>query len=652
MNSTKKNSEFGGVKKKLTAAIAMLLVATIMMVSSTYAWFTLSTAPEVTGITTSVGANGNLEMALTNRTTFISPDDIKSNVGDSTSATVTKNLTWGNLVDLSDEAYGLEGVKLNPARLNVSGDADAGYVVQAAPLATPEYGADGRVSQLVANTSGGAYNGTDGTYSAADEPHGVLAIGNASGMSVAQIDMRNAKSAVSTNMMLASNKAAQTLNTYGAALGQIAINQALNGKDSFAPADMKAVSDTIDGLEKAVGYIESALKNAVIAYATTQKSYVHLTTESVSFTSGEGGAKITVAGQEVSYAGAASDAVAAYLTLVSNVSSAKNSIPATADSYTWEQIKTPLEKVMNPANMKLNGYTISQAKGDQQSAFISSVMGNGLRIAMPTGSGAFADVADFTGSYSANVTIKQVDYETIHLKDVGVSIEAQTTRDAAYLVAISTALKGMNAQTPDGDTSTTNLTDFYGYSIDLAFRTNAADSKLRLQTEAANRIYSGEQNEEVMGNGCTMTFKSTSTTFTDTQVKSLMQAIRVVFMDSDRKVLGVATLDEDTAVTTAAGIQETLTLKNYTIADGKITIGETDRENQELVSLTQNKAKVITALVFLDGDKVENKDVANAAQSMSGTLNLQFSSTATLTPMDYTPLKQSNSTGTNGQGGN
>lgn len=89
---------------------------------------------------------------------------------------------------------------------------------------------------------------------------------NASGMSVAQIDMRNAKSAVSTNMMLASNKAAQTLNTYGAALGQIAINQALNGQDSFAPADMKAVSDTIDGLEKAVGYIESALKNAVIAY--------------------------------------------------------------------------------------------------------------------------------------------------------------------------------------------------------------------------------------------------------------------------------------------------------------------------------------------------------------------------------------------------
>ena len=52
------------MKSKLMAAVCMLLVSSIMMVSSTYAWFTLSTAPEVTGITTQVGANGNLEMAL------------------------------------------------------------------------------------------------------------------------------------------------------------------------------------------------------------------------------------------------------------------------------------------------------------------------------------------------------------------------------------------------------------------------------------------------------------------------------------------------------------------------------------------------------------------------------------------------------------
>ena len=52
------------IQKKLSAAILMLLVSSIMMVSSTYAWFTLSTAPEVKGIQATIGGNGNLEIAL------------------------------------------------------------------------------------------------------------------------------------------------------------------------------------------------------------------------------------------------------------------------------------------------------------------------------------------------------------------------------------------------------------------------------------------------------------------------------------------------------------------------------------------------------------------------------------------------------------
>ena len=46
------------LKKKLSAALAMLLIATLLMTTTTFAWFVLSTAPEVTGIETKVGANG------------------------------------------------------------------------------------------------------------------------------------------------------------------------------------------------------------------------------------------------------------------------------------------------------------------------------------------------------------------------------------------------------------------------------------------------------------------------------------------------------------------------------------------------------------------------------------------------------------------
>ena len=54
------------LKHKLISATAMLLISAIMMVSSSYAWYVLSTAPEVSNIKTQVGANGALEIALLN----------------------------------------------------------------------------------------------------------------------------------------------------------------------------------------------------------------------------------------------------------------------------------------------------------------------------------------------------------------------------------------------------------------------------------------------------------------------------------------------------------------------------------------------------------------------------------------------------------
>ena len=54
------------LKHKLISATAMLLISTIMMVSTSYAWYVLSTAPEVSNIKTQVGANGALEIALLN----------------------------------------------------------------------------------------------------------------------------------------------------------------------------------------------------------------------------------------------------------------------------------------------------------------------------------------------------------------------------------------------------------------------------------------------------------------------------------------------------------------------------------------------------------------------------------------------------------
>lgn len=53
-----------GIKAKLMAATSLLLVSAILLSLTTYAWFILSTAPEVTEMQTTAGANGALEIAL------------------------------------------------------------------------------------------------------------------------------------------------------------------------------------------------------------------------------------------------------------------------------------------------------------------------------------------------------------------------------------------------------------------------------------------------------------------------------------------------------------------------------------------------------------------------------------------------------------
>lgn len=131
------------MKEKVAGAVLMLIMAAAMMTSVTFAWLTLSSNPEATGIDTTVVANGNLEIAL-------SPEDGsvpgKSAAGDSSAAkgnSLTKaNVTWGNLVNLSDQSYGLEKITLRPAALNGT----SGLLNN--PLYGVAYGEDGRITEM------------------------------------------------------------------------------------------------------------------------------------------------------------------------------------------------------------------------------------------------------------------------------------------------------------------------------------------------------------------------------------------------------------------------------------------------------------------------------------------------------------------------
>ena len=155
------------VVKKLYAAVSMVLVAALLMTATSYAWLVLSQAPEVSNVTTTVGANGNLEIAL-------GKNIGESAIGDSFNKNdvTIANRTWGNLIDLTDESYGLQAITLRPAILNSAG----GAINMLHPFAAPVYGADGRVQYIYANNMfAGTYNGSQ--FITTPNDYGVHGIG-------------------------------------------------------------------------------------------------------------------------------------------------------------------------------------------------------------------------------------------------------------------------------------------------------------------------------------------------------------------------------------------------------------------------------------------------------------------------------------------
>ena len=145
-----------------------------------------------------------------------------------------------------------------------------------------------------------------------------------------------------------------------------------------------------------------------------------------------------------------------------------------------------------------------------------------------------------------------------------------------------------------------------------------------------------------------MTFESVkdngNAVLQDVQVQRLMEAIRVVFFNPDTgDIYGYAIPGDFTVEggkTTGKLVLQTATLDDET---GKLSFTP-KADDADLMDLQQNTATKISVLVYLDGDTVDNSMVANAASSITGSLNLQFKSSATLIPMENSTLKQGKTT--------
>lgn len=673
-----------GIRSKLTAAIVMLLVATILMVSTTYAWFTLSTAPEVTGITTNVGANGNLEMMLLNKLSFQSTADdlgVISDVGDSSAV---KDLTeanekWGNLVDLSDASYGLDDIVLLPARLNLTNAAALDGTV----LLAPSYGTDGRVIEVNTATYSGAYEDHSWIYKDLADHAGVRAIGTSSGVTQRLSAYRTAKTAVASYVSSAKNTAVNSLVANGQTLANIVVRHAVtdNGSDTYTLDEVKALQTMINALDQANTDAGKAIVSAVLANSLSANQTTELTDEQVTalVNACATATPSTVASIEnVVLPGGFDAAKTQWEANNTVILDAKGKVDALVnenkESYTYAEITPVINNLIEKDHTTVAGVK-NPTRADMQK-LIDNITAAGMTVVMEMedGAGIYADLAKLIGDFTASGFKVTVNYNSMI---VTANVVIKTIGHDNPLIIPGLVYGAAPEETVGGEGTKTVLADTYGYALDFGFRTNAPSSNLLLQTDAAQRVYSDATAPNTQGGGSYMQFTSNNVrTFSVEEVRALMSAIRVVFVSptdaeaSGYDVLGVAklditgTLDENSGITTytggkvidangtvladgadgGAGIKADLLLYNYTYENGVFTVGEAKDKNSAITALDQNVAKKVTAIVYIDGDIVDNTMVANAAESMSGKLNLQFSSDATLKPMENTNVRQEGGT--------
>lgn len=687
MVNEKQTKRERNIKSKLMAAIAMLLVSSIMMVSTTYAWFTLSTAPEVTGITTNIASNGNLEIAL-------SPaSGMGTDVKDANTNTTTwqlKNLTWGNLVDLSDtqdHSYGLADLTLAPAQLAMSGDAANGFALGDNALATPAYGSDGRISNLLTNAyiAGKPVDST--AYSSKDADYGIRAVGTASGMSAQAAKLRSAASAIGTYANAAVAVASNSLTANGDSLAAMLVMHAeagsgtdtTNNYAAYVPALVTLTSD----LNAALTNIDEALRASLAAAAATiddetafntaieniegktDGKYNKTLSELVDMADGLGFSVPAnfndVLGKRNAVAGRITAAYNAANTLNGEVTAAGD-----AADVKWADVSGVLGDLMDVGgDIKISGYSVDEIKSKMDDMDFLLGLATNCQIQLGAGSGVYYDLAEITGNIAAKVPEVPISARGINVTLKNVIIK--TTASTSLLPVMKAAANELEA---GGDSTAAVLDSYYGYVIDLMVRTNAADSYLKLQTVPEQRVYTDSTSEATMGGGTTIIFTTTDEDNV-ASITDLCRAIRVVFFDPSHEdaVMGLAKVTtvgmtqevidtEEKTVTAEDGTTSTVTVDviEYTItgslelcvigagdatglykAGDVLTAGENVADPAKLCDLTQNVPQAISALVYLEGSDVTSSDVL-ADENVEGALNLQFASSANLQPMQNSDL--------------
>ena len=742
-----------GIKAKLMAATSLLLVSAILLSLTTYAWFILSTAPEVTEMQTTAGANGALEIALQ---TGESANGILDRVGSSSAVGSLKeaNSTWGNVVDLSDDTYGLQGLSLLPARLNIDA---SGNVSKRSPLKMPLFGQDGRISEL-ANLNSMRYDDGKKEYVADQNKHGVLVYAddksitngtkdetrldrqglidttreqivklradlradlvdtmdnNQQGISKILYNTVNLKEVVvgaNPNGSLYSQEDYKTILTLLASFSSVQEKAARSVRHALLAC---AAADTANYPVDTQTGVSEGLSALYAKYLTLPMKSDDVTNETVysiavanrDKLTRENPAQASLIGayDSVMQAAEAADEVqtrissarekllspsiaqqaakpsltedekkefsrdisASILELFSVKAATENSVYITNE----QDPAKPPRTLANEINAKEKYFEIiTEDKAEPQTCFYM-LGGSGLFSAMATLAGDYESrsikgVFPARKDYYATTRIFATISNPPEEEDVpyGETFGFSPENNTGCLQSVYAATSGLKA---DGSVkyviTSAERVNAYGYAVDLAFRSSGIGN-LFLQQDAKDRVTGADSDtpegrlpstSTTQGNGSTVEFllRKSGQEYMEgsdsakDRAKNLLQCLRVAFLKDagEWTVLGVAAVDAKSINLSEADNGQTvkatakLTLYTTAVVDGVLTL-KNAKTDQSITQLGVNTPTPITALVYLDGDEVQNAFLTpDQPFSLSGSINLQFATDAKdLKPMEYT----------------
>ncbi|MCD8375344.1 MAG: hypothetical protein LUD69_00175 [Oscillospiraceae bacterium] len=656
------------MRGKVMSVLGMLVISAVLLAGTTYAWVTLSTAPEVTGVTTSLSANGALEIALSDADGE-EPD--ASAVGDSSAnqEVTAANLTWGNLVDLSDSSYGLDNLTIYPSRLNTSS-------LRTSPLMAVNYGADGRVTTL--NTIL-RYTIWSSDYSLwqLSSNYGVRAVATVETSSTAQADLATLTAAAQTQLALAEDAYAAVLSSNSGYMASLAamigdyMDYRINGGTApdFAGytediynmyVDLSAAAERLGEAYAAIAEIyqydlSGGMTEGVKNY--TPYTLSDLLAKNEAEWEKEG---ITLTGWD--------EYLALRATLEENteLALALHNQGLAGSAVSWSAVKPVLEDLF-PYDDENTTYTYKSTYGNRVYHWGDFYGDNATVVIMyflcadvdpeetlekniayvTLGSGLLYDFEELI-SYSATTDRLEAHftYSMFPGWDLWIQMVVSTASANDYA---SDAIAAAPTDSDVGSASTAAET--YGMAVDLWVRTNAEGSSYLLLDgalvkdddgsvsgyEGSNRIWTDYDDDMIYGTATTQGSGSGYVFYYSsaeelTNDLNLIDAMTVVFFNTQTGTkLATASFDTSNYYENSGG-QVTVPLVVDSTESNQITVTEDGETTSTyyITQLTQNEALPITALLYLDGTQVSNTD-SSAAEDFTGQLNIQFASSATLT---------------------